>query len=265
MMTRSTILLLAFFLATAPATRADEPKKMPATPEVDPFANDNFSPPVEKKTAEPAEEPRKKLTEQEIKALIDKLVSPNPKPITAEEDPKETPDFRLPKGFDREKQNGVYEACKELKSVGVKAFPFLIERWDDRRYCLTTSDLLSGYCQNRSVGKVCQKIIFDQIQPYGCLPSLGDVDPRGKPLRPSYPERFLSSKEDAKRWFEKHKDKSLVEIQLEVIDWVIEKENKQKKNYPDSERERLQEIRKEIMDSKKPLPRGNYYSEEIEI
>ena len=70
-------------------------------------------------------------SKQKIKALVDRLVSPNPKPITEEEDPRVAPDLRLPPGFDREKQRGAPSAGSELGKLGIQAFPILIERWED--------------------------------------------------------------------------------------------------------------------------------------
>jgi hypothetical protein len=213
MMFRSSILLLSFFLAATPAIRADEPKKMPAAPEIDPFGNYNSAPSVEKKPAEPVAEPKKKWTEQEIKELIDNLVSPNPKPITEDDD------YRLSPSFDRDKQKLVRKAFSELKSVGPQAFPFLIDRWDDERYCLTTSYGTNGYCHNENVGTVCKMIFFDQIQTYGSWSGFADSFNDKLAWRPDYPAHFLSTKTDAKKWCEEHKDKTLAEIQLEVLDF----------------------------------------------
>src|SRR5262245_42790373 len=84
-----------------------------------------------------AEEP-KAPSEAEIKALLDQLVSPNPKPITGDEDKRERPEYRLPPDFARAKQKQVHEAVSRLRQLGPKAFPFLIERWEDQRYCRTT-------------------------------------------------------------------------------------------------------------------------------
>jgi hypothetical protein len=208
-------------------------------------------------------EPEKKPTDKEIKALIDKLVSPNPKPITGDEDPKEAPDYRLPPGFDREKQEVVHEALDDLEGLQTQAFPFLIERWNDNRYCITISEGLNGYCRNQTVGKTCKMIVFDQIQPYG---NWQGVDSLGLKYvwRPSYPAEFLASKEDAKKWHEKRKNKSLFEIQLEVLDWVIAEEAKVPKLYEDKEREFLQKTRKELVERKKPIARGHYYCIDIE-
>jgi hypothetical protein len=65
----------------------------------------------------------------EIKALVDKLVSPNPKPNERKlnANPKGDPIF--PKGFDQQKQKAVNSACVKLRELGPRAFPFLIEHW----------------------------------------------------------------------------------------------------------------------------------------
>jgi hypothetical protein len=245
---------------------AEKPKEIPEAAQVDPFGGSTPKPHAEKKTTESSEKPKKKLTEQEIKALVDKLVSPNPKPITGKEDPDAAPDYRLPPGFDREKQKLVRKAVSELKVLGPQAFPFLIERWDDERYCLTISEGINGYCRNQTVGKTCKMIIFDQIQPFGMTQGINDTGLKYV-RRPGYPSHFLSTKTDAKKWCEEHKGKSLAEIQLEALDWVIAEESKEKDMYPDKERENLQELRKRLIENKDLLPpghRGHYCPIDIE-
>jgi hypothetical protein len=255
-MYRSTFFLLATFLAAAPTIRADEPKKMPANPDLDPFNNNSPAAPAEKKTVATPEKPAKKPTEEEIKALIDKLVSPNPEPEIINDY------YKLPPGFDREKQKLVCKAMFDLEALGPQAFPFLVDRWDDERFCLTTSYGPTGYCHNENVGKVCRMIIFDQIQPYGNWQGVRDDGVHIVP-RPAYPSHFLSSKEEAKKWCEEHKEKMLAKIQLEVLDWVIADENDDTENYSAKERNHLQELRGKLKGKMEPL-RGHYYPIDIE-
>lgn len=202
-------------------------------------------------------------SEQKIKTLLDRLVSPNPQPITGDEDRSVAPGVRLPPGFDNPKQEKVHRARLQLEKFGSQAFPMLIERWDDKRYSLTVSNMLSGYYHNYTVGKVCQTMIYDHIQPYGYWQA-SRGDPRGKRTRPQYPEKFLGSKAAAQEWWEKHKDKSLDKIQLEAIDWVIAEEAKEPEKFSDAERKRLQQIREKLTTDKKPLPPRNYYCNDIE-
>lgn len=106
-------------------------------------------------TAWPKDPPRD-LSESAIKALVERLVSPNPKPITGKEDKSVAPDYLLPPGFDRAKQKPVLQARQDLAQVGTSAFPYLLERWDDDRHCMTMFHSLSEYSENVTVGFVCR-------------------------------------------------------------------------------------------------------------
>jgi hypothetical protein len=225
-------LLLGLALSTGAALCGAEPEPAPATPE-------------------------------QIRTLLDELVSPNPKPITGREEKRVGPEYKLPEGFDRKKQERVHAARAKLKQLGPVAFPFLIERWSDERYCLTKSNGISGYCYNASVGDVCRDVLFNQLQPYSFWPILDD-DPRGKPKRPSYPNAHLGTAADAVKWHQKHKGKTLHQLQVMVIDWVIEQESKRPADFTDKERAELKGIRDELLKSGKPIDRGNYLGDDIE-
>lgn len=211
-----------------------------------------------------AADPQPAKSETEIKALVDQLVSPNPKPITGDDDKSVAPNYRLLKGFDRAKQRVVAEARFELGKIGTAAFSHLIEKWDDDRHCMTMFHRLSEYSSNYTVGAVCQKTLFDQLQPYSIWPQT-DGDPRGKPKRPAYPTSHLKSKKEALKWWEGHKDKSLYQIQLEVLDWVIAEEAKKPKDYSDEERDFLAGVRAELVRRGEPMSNGNYDWNEPEL
>jgi hypothetical protein len=205
-----------------------------------------------------AGEKPKALSDQEIKALVAQLVSPNRGPIIRDTT------FRFSKGFDRNKQEKVADAWGKLRHLGPRAFPFLMERWGDDVYCLTVSHGLSGACYNLTVGQVCQRIVCDQLQPYSFWPKVDD-DPRGNPKRPSYPLEFLRSKKSAERWWAKNKDKSLYQMQLDALDWVIAEEAKRPRDFTDKERQYLQKIRNKLVKDGKALPPGSHRVEEVEI
>lgn len=116
---------------------------------------------------------------------------------------------------------------------------------------------------NATVGKMCKIIVYDQIQPYGMWPRTED-DPRGKPKRPSYPNTFLHDQNAATKWLEEHKDKSLFEIQLMVIDWVIARESESPKDFTDEERAEMKKLREELAKSKQPIKKGNYYMDDYD-
>jgi hypothetical protein len=189
---------------------------------------------------------------KEIKALIDQLVSPNRKPDVREGD---SAAHGLPSDFDSRKQQQVNRAISKLTRLGPQAFPFLIERWGDERYCLTASDDISGAFLHKTVGQICRAIIFNQLQPYGTWPEGYSPDrTRRPPRRPGYPGKFLGSQQSAKRWWQKNKDKTLHQMQLAALDWVIAAEAKRPRDFRDEERKKLQSLRKKLMGGGKPLP-----------
>jgi hypothetical protein len=203
-------------------------------------------------------------SDQEILDLIDQLVSWNPKPITRREDRTLPPfNYRLPPGFDVRKQGAVFQARTKLRQLGPRAFPFLIERWGDEHYCLTTSHSLSEAYYNRTVGHICRAIICDQLQPYSYWPRV-DGDPRGRPKRPSYPAKFLATQEQAREWCNKNKHRTLREMQLEVLDWIIAEEAKRPQDFTDEERQTLQKYRNQLVQDNQPFPAGNYDMVDIE-
>lgn len=202
-------------------------------------------------TSAPCAEKRKPATADQIKALVEGLVSPNPAP---DERTLQAGMLKagggFPRGYDHKKQAQVHRACRELTELGPRAFPFLIERWEDKRYCLTTEE--AGY-ENQSVGAICRQIIEGQLQPYGRF-QRGYTDPRGKPLRPGYASGLIGSREEAREWWGKNKDKTLVQMQQEVLDWVIAEEAKRPDDFTDEERRELQDLRKGLATNGKPLP-----------
>jgi hypothetical protein len=192
-------------------------------------------------------------TATEIKKLIDGLVSPNPAPDPDKLKASETKaDGGFPRDFDHTKQQQVHRTCRKLTALGPQAFPFLIQRWEDKRYCLTTE--IAAY-QNWSVGQICRWIIDGQLQPYGHFQAVCG-DPRRKPPRPVYVGTFLGSQKAARQWWEKKKDKTLSQIQLEVLDWVIAAESKRRGDSTKQERRYLWDLRKKLVKGGKPLPPG---------
>ena len=189
----------------------------------------------------------------DVPKMIHALASDNPPPRE-----RSGPDLKYPIGYDREKQEPVLNALSQLKAMGPAAFKTLIENWGDERYSLTYSVGINGYMNNATVGKMCKVIVYDQIQPYGIWPKTDD-DPRGKPKRPSYPSAFLADAKQAAKWLEDNKDKSLYEIQLLVVDWVIEQESKNPKDFTIQEQRAMKILRAVLLDTKAAIERGNYF------
>jgi len=67
---------------------------------------------------------------------------------------------------------------------------------------------------------------------------------------------FLNSQKAARKWWEENKDKTLAQMQLEVLDWVIAEEAKRPGDFTDAERRELQDLRKKLEKGGKSLPPG---------
>ena len=189
------------------------------------------------------------LPVDEIAKLVEQLVSPNPVP--------EPRGFSVsyPDGFDRVAQKQVFETWKRLMSIGLPAFPSLIEHLDDERYCFTGEGAHNK--QNWTVG---QALTTFSRQPAtirgGRASGNGTMElakGRGRNYRPSYAGKHgLKNVESAKEWWSTRKDKSLLELQVESIKWTIDEEAKNPA-FSDEEREYMAKCLKEVLASDKPL------------
>jgi hypothetical protein len=189
----------------------------------------------------------------EIVSLIDQLVSPNSQPK------QDGPEVMYPQGFDKAAQARVHTAFHKLTAIGLPAFPYLQARLGDERYCFTMD---AGPADaNFSVGTVCRLIIGGHLQPYssftrGAKDKDGRAaDPRTRPRRPSYFEHYkLDSAKAFQHWWKGHKDKSLREIQIEVLEWTIEREKQKPKDYSSEELRFLKAMLAKLRKSDKAMP-----------
>lgn len=241
-------LVLLVVVGGAVSCQNREPEKPAAPP------NEVLATPSNKENATPSN--------KDSAALVEKLVSANgrPKggrqPLWVEKEPI------LPPGFDPKEQTRVAEVCRKLKEAGTAAFPSLIDHFEDQRYSVSLEQCSSGAARHVSVGEVCHMLIMDQLQPYGFYSRGGDE--LGRPRRSFYD--LPDSKKEATEWWSKHQHQTLDQLQLEVLDWVIAREDEGQENgkpYPEPERQYLRDLRKKLSEGKKPLPAGNSSSFEI--
>ncbi len=193
-----------------------------------------------------ADEP---LTDAQITALVDQLVSPYEAPLTR------GPYAKYPQGYDREAQNRVRRAFHQLRDLAPRSFPFLFERFDDKRYSLTADS--GDLDRNYSVGELCRDILTSHLQSNVWDHKRGGTSIRRRPSEPDYIAQYkLFQPEHAKAWWEERKDKSLRELQLEVLEWVLAEETKSPETYSEDQRERVRKHLEELRQSKVPLKPG---------
>jgi hypothetical protein len=170
----------------------------------------------------------------DIPGLIEALASPNKPPFEGEV----CVHFETPPDFDETAQDRVCAAREKLLSMGIAAFPYLVQHADDPRYSYTAC--YSAY-RNHSVGYACCRIIEKQIEPAY----------RPTPHRQSdgthyIPSTYLQSQGDLTRWWASHSRMSLRELSIEATKWSIAQEERADFKTQEDRDRSLQPLRKQL-------------------
>ena len=144
---------------------------------------------------------------EKVKRLIEELHSPN-KPLNLEANRRLV---SPPSNYDLKAQQKIESAIKELGNLGKAAFPLLIANKDNKNYCRSYS---TSVLRNFSVGETCLEILsshfaFSKVRyGYKGMPDYGwsiiETDPSG--------------------WWKNNKEKSLLEMKIQALEWTIKKE-----------------------------------------
>lgn len=106
-----------------------------------------------------------------------------------------------------------------------------------------------------TVGDLCYYIVELQIQPDKRW-TVGVGDPRARRFRPHFPSTFkLRDKTVAMKWWQQNKDKSFVEFQISVTEWVIAEKEKASPEVGEEEMAALVTRLLDLRSGGKPLPR----------
>lgn len=158
--------------------------------------------------------------------LVKGLASPN-KPLDCWDEGRENHKPDIPPSYDMAAQAPIEKNRRTLFEHCEEALPALIEGCTDTRYSLTWQS--DSYCDNSCVGEVCLEIVASHLEVYREYMSLGSK-------KGVYAYRFVpqinaaigekvteEKKKEIEEWWQKRKDKSLLELQIEAFDWAIEK------------------------------------------
>ena len=190
--------------------------------------------------------------ERDYRKLVEGLVSPN-KPIEVYDENS----LRYPPNYDLKSQELIERNRQILYEHCEAALPFLIERSTDSRYALTW--LSDSYAESISVGEVCLQIVASHLEvyrkympslatkkrfsTYNFVPRIGGID-----------EQVTEEQEKENEvWWRGRKGKTLLELQIEALDWAIEKSQKET-GTPIKEIERLVAVRDKLKQDRKCLP-----------
>jgi len=180
---------------------------------------------------------------KKYRGLVQELVSPNEKPTTRN---RAGGSVTFPAGYGVKAQEHVASARQVLYDHFEEALPFLIDGLDDHRYSMTIDWAGGDAYYNYSVGHVCRDIIASQLEVYRDRISFSG---------PSHWHRYDYGPINREWWHDRAK-RSLAELQVEAIDWAIER----CRTVPDDEVHQdrmtqiahLKELRDEITKSGKP-------------
>jgi hypothetical protein len=76
---------------------------------------------------------------------------------------------------------------------------------------------------------------------------------RRRPNQPDYIDHFgLTSPARAAEWWKTHQGKSLAELQIEVMEWIIAEAEKQPDKYKGKEMDSVRDVLKQVQLSKTP-------------
>lgn len=114
----------------------------------------------------------------------------------------------------------VRAAYESLQAMGMAAFPALISACNDERYSF--SGVYAAW-RNHTVGDACRMIIEGQVDFYGYGYKSRDCPTGGHLVKPSY---FWNKDGagDLRKWWTERQGRSLHELQIETLQWTIQKE-----------------------------------------
>ncbi len=187
------------------------------------------------------------VTDEQIDRLISELVSPNEAPT------RRGPFAVYPEGYDKEAQKKVSSAHQALRKLGPKAFHRLFNHFDDKRFCLNGDGVEAQI--NKTVDQVCIHLVDSHLEPYSALGGPGSRFSQRSPRPPNYFAHFkLGEPKTAHEWWETRKEKSLKELQIEVLEWVISEEEKLAEKYTDNDRDSMRKKLGDLRMQDNPIP-----------
>ena len=184
--------------------------------------------------------------DKKYRALVEQLVSPNPAPTTHVDG--QPTKVLFPKNYDVEAQKRMAAARMALYANMREALPYLIDALDDKRYCMTINWADGDGYYNESVGDICREVIASHLEVYR------------KELNFTGPQHWhhYTYPDISRKWFENRKTRNLAELQLEAIDWAIQRRREEAGRYEREGRkdevDRLRKMRKALQQSGTALP-----------
>ncbi len=202
-------------------------------------------------SADPPE--KTEYTDADIEKLVAQLVSPNQAPEIQGTSAKYGPNF------DRKAQKLIYESWQTLRRLAPRSFPFVFDSLGDKRYSLTedSGDLEKNY----TVGFLSRDILVSSLQPDVWGHKEFGTSYRRRPHQPDYVSHYkLLAPKSSKEWWKTRKDRSLRELQIEVLEWILVEERRAPEKYSDGDRNKIEKELDDLKASSVPRKLGFPFS-----
>jgi hypothetical protein len=174
----------------------------------------------------------------QTEALIDKLALRRPPGTSSRE-------------AERTRNDEMVEAWLELRDIGPQAFSKVIEHLEDKRPSFTEDS--GSTMETWTVGRACFDVLWCTLEPYNWGTYSSSVPPEKYWWRPNYCTTFLKNHKKARAWLAAHKGKSLVDLQIEVLEWVTSNRSKRKVEISIEDRQQLLAELDTLRRTRKPL------------
>jgi len=191
-----------------------------------------------------------RLTPDECERLVEQFVNPGKPPFTGKGKPI------LPEGVSKstiyERQKNVGPAYDKLSTNIEVALPILAKHVNDERFSYVYVQPSSGVYKTESVGGACSSIIHAHVEVHQQY-TRKSRDDEGRSDSFSFIDAGCGG---TNKWWKTRKHKTLAELQLEGIEWVLRQEKPEYfKSDEDWTRAKtaLEKMAKEIRDSRKPI------------
>jgi hypothetical protein len=195
-----------------------------------------------------ATDKKARITPEECERLVEQLVNPDKPPVLGNKD------LELPKGVTaralEEKQKNVKPAYDKLSANIEDALPILAKHLNDTRFSYVYTQPRSGVYKTASVGEACSDLIGEHVEVYHRHVKKIVYDA----------ELSLDFINDGcggiEKWWKTRKKKTLAELQLEGIKWVLRQKKpehfKSKRDWTRAKKA-LEKMAKKIRDSGNPI------------
>lgn len=203
------------------------------------------------KAKEPAEKQAAKRDAKEAAKLIEAIANRNKPPKIASRRgylPHNVPLF--PKDYDWKEEYRVHDAVNKLyKDTSAAMWEALIQRKDDRNYCVVRFNEYTTDGEIHSVGRICYDLAYDRLcgVVWSHLPKDPDKDA---------PLRLKTGVGDLAAWRKDRSDKALYQLQIEVCETALRELAKHKRLAIEAKatlRKKIEDEIAELRKTKRPV------------